>query len=44
VHALTVAMDLNRGAAWGFFLRLRRCGLSAAEVRANAFSRPVYSV
>ena len=43
-HTLTVAMDLNQGAAWGFFLRLRRCGLSAAEIRKGAFARPVYSI
>ncbi|HEY9248551.1 MAG TPA: sialate O-acetylesterase, partial [Rariglobus sp.] len=43
-HTVTVAMDLNQGAAWGFFLRLRRTGLSAADIRKGAFARPVYSV
>ncbi|MFA6288706.1 MAG: sialate O-acetylesterase [Opitutaceae bacterium] len=44
VHTLTVAMDLNHGVSWGFFLRLRRCDLSAAEIRKGAFARPVYSI
>lgn len=44
VHALTVAMDLNCGVSWGFFLRLRRCDVSAAEIRKGAFARPEYSV
>lgn len=43
-HALTVAMDLNQGASWGFFLRLCRRDLSAADIRKGAFARPVYSV
>jgi sialate O-acetylesterase len=43
-HTLTVAMDLNRGASWGFFLRLCRRDLSAAEIRKGGFARPAYSV
>lgn len=43
-HTLTVAMDLNEGAAWGFFLRFRRCDLPAAQLRKGAYARPVYSV
>lgn len=43
MHTLTVAMDLNHGVSWGFFLRMRRCDLSAAEIRKGAFARPVYS-
>jgi sialate O-acetylesterase len=39
-----VAMDLNGGVAWGFFLRLRRTDLSAAEIRKGGFGRPAYSV
>lgn len=30
-HFLRVAMDLNNGLAWGFFLRFRRLGISAAR-------------
>jgi sialate O-acetylesterase len=44
VHTLTVAMDLNGGVAWGFFLRLRRADLSAAQIKRGDFSKPVYSV
>jgi sialate O-acetylesterase len=43
-HTVTVAMDLNGGVAWGFFLRLRRTDLSAAEIRKGGFGRPAYSV
>lgn len=43
-HTLTVAMDINEGAAWGFFLRFRRAGLSAAQVRKGNFAKPTYSV
>jgi hypothetical protein len=43
-HTVIVAMDLNEGAAWGFFLRLRRCDLSAAQIKKADFERPVYSV
>ncbi|CAM2767838.1 sialate O-acetylesterase [Rariglobus hedericola] len=43
-HTLTVAMDLACGASWGFFLRLCRRDLSAAEVRKGQFARPAYSV
>lgn len=42
-HVVTVAMDLNGGVAWGFFLRLRRADLSAKEIREGTFGRPVYS-
>ncbi len=41
-HLLTVAMDLNDGLAWGFFLRLRCLGLSKTELSANGFSRPEF--
>ncbi len=44
VHMLTVAMDLNHGVSWGFFLRMRRRDLSAADIRRGAFARPVYSI
>ncbi len=43
-HTLTVAMDLNGGAAWGFFLRLCRRDLSAKEIKRGEFSQPTYSV
>lgn len=43
-HTITVAMDLNGGVAWGFFLRLRRMDLSAADIRKGAFERPEYSI
>lgn len=43
-HVVTVAMDINGGVAWGFFLRLRRADLSAAQIRSGEFLRPVYSV
>lgn len=43
-HTITVAMDLNGGAAWGFFLRLRRANLTPKEIREGKFERPVYSV
>jgi hypothetical protein len=44
VRTITVAMDLNHGAAWGFFLRFRRVDVTAAQIKARSFVRPVYSV
>lgn len=43
-HALTVAMDLACGSSWGFFLRVCRRDLRAAEIRKGGFARPAYSV
>jgi len=43
VHTLTVAMDLNHGVSWGFFVRMRRCDVSAADIRKGVFARPEYS-
>lgn len=42
-HAVTVAMDLNGGGAWGFFLRMRRLGIPPAQLKADAFARPEYA-
>ena len=44
VHKITIAMDLNHGTSWGFFLRMRRSDLSAVEIRNGAFALPVYSI
>ncbi|HSI07716.1 MAG: sialate O-acetylesterase [Rariglobus sp.] len=43
-HTLTVAMDLADGSSWGFFLRLCRQDLSAAEIRKGEFARPAYAL
>lgn len=44
LHTLTVAMDLNNGAAWGFFLRFRRRDLTAAQLKSGDYARPGYDV
>jgi sialate O-acetylesterase len=43
-HTLTVAMDINNGAAWGFFLRFRRRDLTAAQLKSGDYARPAYDV
>ncbi|SDU02881.1 sialate O-acetylesterase [Verrucomicrobium sp. GAS474] len=42
LHELTVAMDLNHGLAWGFYLRFRRLDVSAAQIASGQYSRPTY--
>jgi len=42
-HDITVAMDLNEGRAWGFFLRFERKDVSLAQIKSGEYSRPIYS-
>ena len=42
-HALRVAMDLNDGIAWGFFLRFKRLDVTRARIATGEYSQPVYS-
>lgn len=42
IHELTVAMDLNGGLAWGFFLRFRRRDVSPARIVSGDYPRPAY--
>lgn len=41
-HELHVAMDLNGGAAWGFFLRFCRRDVAKKHLRAEDYLRPEY--
>ena len=43
-HELTVGMDLAKGAAWGFFLRLARRDLTRQKADSGQFTQPVFSV
>lgn len=43
-HTIHVAMDLNHGQAWGFFLRFIRGDLTRAQILSGKFARPVYRV
>lgn len=43
-HRVTVAMDLNDGKAWGFFLRLERMGVLRKQLLEQSFVKPVYHV
>jgi sialate O-acetylesterase len=43
-HALHVAMDTNRGNAWGFFLRLERLDVSPAQILSGDYRQPSYQV
>jgi len=43
-HDLRIAMDINEGTAWGFFLRFRRKGLSRAEIVSGDYTKPAYLV
>lgn len=42
-HRITVAMDLNGGVAWGFFLRFAREDLSLAQIEQKDYAIPSYS-
>jgi hypothetical protein len=43
-HRITVAMDINGGLAWGFYLRFRRMDLTPAQVKSGGYAVPKYSV
>ena len=43
-HCITVAMDINNGLAWGFYLRFRRMDLTPEQVKAGGYAVPSYSV
>lgn len=43
-HDITVAMDLNVGRAWGFFLRFERKDLTLAQIKSGTYARPTYLV
>ena len=44
VHDLRVAMDINGGLAWGFFLRLRRADVTRAQIASGDYAKPAYLV
>ena len=39
-HRIAVAMDLNGGRAWGFFLRFKRRDISKARIATRDFAVP----
>ena len=41
-HDVHVGMDLNKGLAWGFFLRLARLDLTREQIETGNFTKPVY--
>jgi sialate O-acetylesterase len=41
-HEIRVAMDINSGAAWGFFLRFRRLDLSRKQIASRDYPQPDY--
>lgn len=43
-HRVDVGMDINRGNAWGFFVRMIRKDITSAQVKSGDFAKPVYSV
>jgi hypothetical protein len=43
-HRVSVAMDLNGGLAWGFFMRFNRTDLSKARIASGKFDLPVCSL
>jgi len=43
-HRITVAMDINGGLAWGFYLRFRRVDSTPAQVKRGGHAVPTYSV
>lgn len=43
-HKLAVAMDLNRGRAWGFFLRFDRRGISSKRIAQGNYAVPECSL
>ncbi len=43
-HDLRVAMDTNKGYAWGFRLRFERKDVTRAQIKSGAYAKPVYSI
>lgn len=43
-HSIRVAMDVNHGAAWGFFLRFIRKDVTQAQIKSGNYAKPGYSV
>ncbi len=41
-HDLRIAMDVNNGAAWGFFLRFRRLDITRKQIASRDYARPDY--
>ena len=41
-HEIRIAMDINGGAAWGFFLRFRRLDLSRKQIASRDYRCPDY--
>lgn len=41
-HELQVAMDINEGSAWGFFLRFHRQDVSKKQILSGDYLRPEY--
>jgi len=44
IHSLAIAMDLNQGRAWGFFLRFERLGVSKEQAEKAKVALPKFSV
>ena len=42
-HEIIVGMDLNKGAAWGFFFRLARKDVTPAQIKARQYTGPTYA-
>jgi len=44
VYRFRIAMDLNNGAAWGFFLRFRRKDLTKKQKFSGLYTKPSYEI
>jgi len=42
-HRVDVGMDINRGQAWGFFVRMIRQDLKRKQITSGDYAKPVYS-
>ncbi len=42
VHEIRIAMDLNNGAAWGFYLRFIRKDVTASQIKSGDYAVPDY--
>ncbi len=41
-HEIHVAMDINHGAAWGFYLRFSRRDVTRTQILSSTYKKPVY--
>ncbi len=44
MHEVRIAMDINRGQAWGFFLRFARLDVTPAQIKSGDYAKAEYLI